>query len=186
MTAKSCEGEMSMVSLTKNQLEFRSAVCDIIDNEKVQQMEYITHHIGGVSCLEHCIFVAYLSFVISKKLNLDAKTAARGGLLHDLYLCDWNKTNVHRVQRLFIHPQMALENAKGEFDISDVEQDIIANHMWPLTINKIPHHRVSAIVSFADKICAVMEMSGIYNNMKTRRRLTNFNHRYANQLLIAD
>ncbi|MEG1781919.1 MAG: hypothetical protein RR253_01585, partial [Oscillospiraceae bacterium] len=154
------------------------AIAGIIDNVKVQQMEEIAHHIGGVTCLEHCIFVSYLSFVMCKKLRLDATSAARGGLLHDLYLCDWSKTDVGRFKRLFIHPGMALANANGEFAISLVEQDIIANHMWPLTISKIPHHRVSIIVSLADKICAVMEMSGAYSRMKTRSRLTNFNHRY--------
>ena len=86
-----------MISLNSRQIEFAAVIRDLIRNEKVQQMEYIKHHVGGVSCLEHSIFVAYLSFIICKKLNLDAAAAARGGLLHDLYLCDWSKENVSRI-----------------------------------------------------------------------------------------
>lgn len=168
-----------MISLNSRQIEFAAAIRDLIRNEKVQQMEYIKHHVGGVSCLEHSIFVAYLSFIICKKLNLDAAAAARGGLLHDLYLCDWSKENVSRIRRLFIHPQLALKNASETFDITNVEKDIIENHMWPLTISKVPHHRVSAIVSLADKICATLEMCGVYARMKTRKRLYNFNKRYS-------
>lgn len=175
-----------MTNLNAHQQEFYESIADIIDNVKVQQMEDITHHVGGVTCLEHCIFVSYLSFLMCKKLGLDATAAARGGLLHDLYLCNWNETDVGKFKRLFIHPQMALENASKEFDISKVEQDIISKHMWPLTINKLPHHRVSVIVSIADKICATAEMTGVYSRMKTRARLTNFNHKYTFRPLLAD
>lgn len=169
----------TVIDLNSRQIEFAEIVRDLIHSDKVQRMENIKHHVGGVSCLEHSIFVAYLSFLMCKKLGLDFRAAARGGLLHDLYLCDWQKEHVGRVRRLFIHPKLALKNASENFDISNVEMDIIENHMWPLTINKMPHHRVSAVVSLADKVCAVLEMSGVYSRMKTRRRLYNFNNRYA-------
>ena len=91
--------------------EFRVYIDDLIQHPNVQMMNQIKQHINGVSCLDHCIFVSYLSFSICKKLKLNAKAAARAGLLHDLYLCDWSQTNIGPWKRLLIHPQIALRNA---------------------------------------------------------------------------
>ena len=110
--------------------EFRVYIDDLIQHPNVQMMNQIKQHINGVSCLDHCIFVSYLSFSICKKLKLNAKAAARAGLLHDLYLCDWSQTNIGPWKRLLIHPQIALRNAEIH-GLSDLEKDIISKHMWP-------------------------------------------------------
>ena len=95
--------------------------------------------------------------------------AARGGLLHDLYLCDWSKTDVGKFERLVIHPLMALQNAE-KFGLNDLERDIIVKHMWPLT-RALPRHRESFVVSLADKLCATAEMLHVYKAARVGQRL---------------
>ena len=92
--------------------EFRSCIADLIEHPDIQKMNQIKQHVDGVSCLDHCIFVSYLSFSICKKFHLNAVAAARAGLLHDLYLCNWSQTNIGPWKRLLIHPQIALRNAE--------------------------------------------------------------------------
>lgn len=127
----------------------------------VRSMRAYPQHIGGVSCYDHCLLVSYLSFVFCKALKLDYRAAARGGLLHDLYLQDWKETNIHRFRRLFVHPHMALENAM-HYKLSKKEQEIIVKHMWPLTPPKPPRYLETYIVGLADKIAASIEMLHLY------------------------
>lgn len=161
-----------------NRTEFSACIEDIINDAAVQSMDNIKHHVHSVSCLDHCVFVAYISFVLCKKLKLDYTAAARAGLLHDLYLCDWSETNVNRFRRLLIHPKMALKNAE-KFGLSELERDIIVKHMWPITLRQMPYYRESAVVNLADKFCACVEFMRLYNIFKAGRALSVFNHRRA-------
>jgi uncharacterized protein len=52
-------------------------------------MEKFIQH-SDVSCLEHCMSVSYNSYLICRRLGLNYQAAARGGLLHDLFLYDWH------------------------------------------------------------------------------------------------
>ena len=159
-----------------NRTEFSACIQDIINDEAVQSMDNIKHHVHNVSCLDHCVFVAYVSFVLCKKFKLNHAAAARAGLLHDLYLCDWSKTDVSRFRRLLVHPGMALKNAE-KFELSDLERDIILKHMWPITLRQIPYYRESAIVNLADKLCACIEFMRLYHIFKAGRALSAFNRR---------
>ncbi|MEG1801535.1 MAG: HDIG domain-containing protein [Oscillospiraceae bacterium] len=163
-----------MMELKPRHIEFRNSIESIINQPKVQEMGKISQHVQGISCLDHCIFVSYMSFAICKKLGLDANAAARGALLHDLYLCNWDYTNIGHWERLLIHPKMALENAK-EFGLSSLEKDIISKHMWPVTLFHVPLHRESAVVNLADKACAIAEVCGIYWRLKTKNQLRRLN-----------
>lgn len=161
---------------TNTKTEFSLCINELINDPVVQSMENIKHHVHSVSCLDHCVFVSYMSFVICKKLNLNYTAAARAGLLHDLYLCDWSKTETSRFQRLLIHPEMALKNA-SQFELSELEQDIIIKHMWPVTLSRVPSYRESVVVNIADKICAAIEFLHLYDVLKAGDALLSFNHR---------
>lgn len=150
--------------------EFWSCIDDLLMQPEVREMDNIRQHAAGVSCLDHCIFVSYVSFVACKHLGLDSTSAARAGLLHDMYLCDWRATQVNRFKRLVIHPKMALENADN-FNLSKLEKDIILKHMWPVTLFALPRHRESFVVNIADKICATAEMLRIYRRLDSGKRL---------------
>lgn len=154
---------------SENREEFLSCISDLIDLPEVQAMAQVHQHVD-VNCLDHCIFVSYLSFLFCKKFHLNYTDAARGGLLHDLFLYDWHVKGSHQGMHGFTHPKAALRNASKICDLTEREKDIIVKHMWPLTI-RFPRYRESFVVSGADKICALAEMFHIYHWMKIGRRL---------------
>ena len=148
---------------------FLELVSPLLQETDVQKMRDFSQHAEGISCYDHSLFVSYLSFLMARRLGLDCRAAARGGLLHDLHLCHWENTDVGRARRLVLHPQLALQNAE-KFGLDDRERDIIVKHMWPLT-HPLPRYRESFVVSLADKICATAEMLHLYRSSKVQFRL---------------
>ena len=114
---------------------------------------------GDTSVLAHSTAVSAWCVVIARALRVpvDERALVRGSLLHDYFLYDWHDPSVpgRRIHG-FTHPGKAMRNAVRDFDISEKEQDIIAKHMFPLTIVP-PRHRESFIVCVADKWCAICE-----------------------------
>jgi len=136
--------------------EYDNYVSDLMASLNVILMAKFTQH-GTVSCLEHSMDVSYYSYVICKKLKLDYRSAARGGLLHDYFLYDWHYSP-HRLHGIR-HPRLALINADKDFKLNMLEKDIIKRHMWPLTLLP-PRHIESFVVSFVDKYCTIKEVLG--------------------------
>lgn len=139
--------------------EFFLIINDIIKNANVQKMKIYNQH-AGTSCYKHCIQVAYYTYIICKKLNLDYISATRGAMLHDLFLYDWHnyakQDKSWKSMHAFMHPKIALKNATKFFNLNNIEKDVIVNHMWPVTI-KIPHYKETIVVTFADKYSACVE-----------------------------
>lgn len=128
----------------------------IIDSKDYQRVKnYIQH--GHISVYEHSIFVAYVSLYICLKLHLKVNYSAliRGALLHDYFLYDWHIHNGHHLHA-FTHASTALNNASIDFEINEIEHDIIKKHMFPLTITP-PKYKESIIVCVADKLSATLE-----------------------------
>lgn len=149
---------------------FRACVSDLLDTEEVASMEQWKRHCS-VTCLEHSLFVSYLSFRLARYLGLDYVTAARGGLLHDLYLYDPKDKTAHPGNQCVDHPKFALRNARALCpDLSPKEENIIISHMWPLAA-KMPRSREAVTVGVADKISALMELSRVYRLGPIRSRL---------------
>ncbi|QNU67909.1 HD family phosphohydrolase [Ruminiclostridium herbifermentans] len=136
--------------------EYKSCICELTENTKINLMDNFIQH-SNVTCLEHSIYVSYISFLVCKRLKLDYSSAARGGLLHDFFLYDWHKAKQERGLHGFTHPYTALKNANENFNLNDLEKDIIVKHMWPLTI-RLPKYKESFVVAFVDKYCALMEI----------------------------
>lgn len=160
---------MHMKWKEENRALFAACLGGLDHNPTVQAMDDIPQHVKGVSCYDHCLFVSYMSFTLCRLCGLNYRAAARAGLLHDLYLQKWEETDVGRFERLVIHPQLALENARI-FDLSPLEEDIIGKHMWPLTA-AMPYYAESYLVSLADKICALLEMAHLYGPLGVRQNL---------------
>lgn len=139
---------------------YLAEVDDILSNPVFQSMrQYIQH--GTTSCLAHCISVSYRSYLTCEKYGLNSRAAARGGLLHDLFLYDWHdKEDDRRGLHGFTHPAAALANAEKEFDLTELEKEIILRHMWPLTI-KPPRHKEAYVVLYHDKVCSTRETFGL-------------------------
>lgn len=127
---------------------------ELSDIQKMRQ--YIQH--GNTSCLEHCLTVAYYSYLIAQHFhfNLDLASLIRGALLHDFFLYDWHDRNNHISFHGFRHPSIALANAKKHFSLTPIEKDIICHHMWPLTPTP-PHTKEAYLVCLVDKWCSLKE-----------------------------
>ena len=139
---------------------YLDCVRDILEHPVFQSMdEYIQH--GNTTCKEHCMRVSYLSYRICVRFGLDGVSAARAGLLHDLFLYDWHtygKETGHRFHG-FTHPRAALLNARKYFKLNAREENAILRHMWPLT--PIPPATAAGFaVTAADKICSLEETLG--------------------------
>jgi uncharacterized protein len=130
---------------------------DILTSKNMQlEKEFMQH--GQLSCYCHSLFVAYISLKIVKALHLNAneRSLIRGALLHDYFLYDWHIPSSYNRRHAFSHPRRAYENAIQDFELNELERDIILKHMFPLTL-KLPRYRESYIVLLADKYCAVYE-----------------------------
>ena len=150
--------------------DYLNSIDDLITHPLVRSMGgYIQH--GEVDCLEHSLCVSHYSFLICRRMNLNYRCAARGGLLHDFFLYDWHVKGSHKGLHGLNHPRIALKNARGQFYLSALEQDIILKHMWPLTI-KLPKYKEAYIVAIIDKYCAFSEICRL-GERKSIRRLQN-------------
>jgi len=89
-----------------NIIEFLNITKDILENPTVKQMKNFRQHYD-CSCYEHCLEVAYWSYLFCKKYGWDYVSAARGAMLHDLFLYDWrgSKKKLHLKHfHAFLHP----------------------------------------------------------------------------------
>ncbi|WP_368488766.1 HD family phosphohydrolase [Clostridium sp. BJN0013] len=136
--------------------EYKKCISDLIQHEDVISMGNFIQH-SDINCLQHSIYVSYISYLVCKDLSLDYNSAARGGLLHDFFLYDWHVKRYDKGLHGFTHPYTALENASRIFQLNDMEKDIIVKHMWPLTL-KLPKYKESFIVMLVDKYCASTEV----------------------------
>lgn len=138
--------------------DYLEIVKDLLSHPEVKQLSRFIHHYF-TNRLEHSISVSYKSYLIAKKFNLDYRSVARAGLLHDFFLL-----TSHEVEALGEgshnnhHPRLALENAKRITTINKIEEDIILKHMFAVSLSTPPKYRESLIVSMIDKYVAVEEV----------------------------
>lgn len=132
---------------------------DIIGSPEIQRLKGITHHISTTR-FQHCVNVSYYGYRICRILRLDARSAARAGLLHDLFYYDRKAYNSLREKGLpnhsRMHSELALKNARQITAMNPKECDMIVKHMWPMTRPR-PKYRETYVITFVDKGCAVLE-----------------------------
>lgn len=140
----------------RHAVEFYGHIADLITNERVLSLDqYVQHY--GYTRLTHSLDVAFYSFTVAKAFGWDARSAARGGLLHDLFFYDCCHTEQCMVrEHLTSHPKVALENAREITTLNNIEEDIILRHMWLITLYP-PRYKEGFIVTFVDKYCALKE-----------------------------
>lgn len=134
---------------------------DILDSDNMKLEKVIPHH-GVISCFDHSLFVTYLSVWIAKRFNMkvDMSSLVRGALLHDYYLYDWHIPDPSHRLHGFIHAKKALENARKEYSLTPIEEDIIYKHMFPMNL-RLPLYKETLIVCIADKFCASCELCSL-------------------------
>lgn len=144
----------------KDDAEFLTMVEEISSNIEYQRLKTFQHHDSSI--YDHIIEVAYLTYRISRQLNIDYRSATRGALLHDFFCYDWRNHDLPDLAKNKFHglhhPRIALENSEKHFILNDIERDIIVKHMWPLTVIP-PRYIESFVVVFTDKYIASKEYS---------------------------
>ncbi len=151
------EEGLQMLSIKHEKL-FRDILSSVNTNSDFKMSRNFIQH-GSTSICTHSIMVAYQSCKIAEKsgVRISYKELIRGALLHDYFLYDWHdKEHNHRRPHGFFHPLAALANAERDFELTDIEKDIIKKHMFPLTPVP-PRYKESWIVCLADKMCSAKE-----------------------------
>ncbi|MBO4927215.1 MAG: HD domain-containing protein [Clostridiales bacterium] len=122
----------------------------------LEQLKEFNQH-GSSNCYDHSVSVAKASLYIAMLLPFHFKMEqlVRGALLHDYFLYDWHVTKPEKLHG-FSHPHTACRNAKRDFDITPLEENIIKRHMFPLTPVP-PRFKESYLVTLADKYIATKE-----------------------------
>ncbi len=151
---------MKIIKREVEDLVFKSYLEEMLQKKKFLKMNRYLQH-GNTTCLLHSIAVAYFSYRLCKllKINVHEKELIRGALLHDYFLYDWHqkyKPCDGLGKHGFIHPKIALFNARKDFKVNAIEEDIIEKHMFPLTFYP-PKYRESVIICLVDKFCSIYE-----------------------------
>ena len=130
---------------------------DILRSHGMAQEKRFLQH-GTVSVYEHSVAVALMCLQLARLLHLRTNTRSlvRGALLHDYFLYDWHEKDASHKWHGFSHAQTALKNARKDFELGEIEQDVIQKHMFPLNLQP-PKYKESALVCIADKLSALEE-----------------------------
>ncbi len=144
---------LSVAKREESYREFSDIVAPLLEKEELRRLADFKHH-RDKTRLDHSLDVAWLSYTIARRLSWDYASAARGGLLHDLFHYDW-ATEGPRLHGLR-HPRICLDNAGKVIDLNRRERDIIKKHMWPLTIVP-PRYPEAWSVCLADTYCGVKD-----------------------------
>jgi uncharacterized protein len=142
----------------------------IIEHVEYQPMKHIKHH--DESVFDHSIKVAYYSYQLAYKYNLDWESTIRGALLHDFFLYIFKKSFSLRIitdsiKHALAHPIIAFENASKYFNLNKKEENIIKGHMFPFGF---PKSKEAWIVSFVDKYIAIFEYSSNFKKMALKKQ----------------
>lgn len=143
---------------------------DVLENRDMQALRTFPQH-GTVLRYEHCLAVCYIALRLADKwrVRVDRRSMVRGALLHDFFMYNWNDPASMRPLHGFTHAREALCNAQKQFELNEIERDVIKKHMFPLNI-ALPRYRETALVSAADKISAVMELLHSARALRILRR----------------
>lgn len=137
--------------------EYLECVKDLLDLDAMQELAAYVQHMN-TSRFQHSLNVSYYTFLITRKFRLDAYSAARAGLLHDLYLYDRHNDEAPiQGRHSSVHPRVALENARKATKVNAIIEDAILHHMWPVTFHR-PKTKEGMILQAVDKYCALSEI----------------------------
>lgn len=146
----------------KERRAFRRNVMQVLGQARVRDMQAFTQH-GDTSCLLHCVAVAYYSHRVAVFAGVSCRFASRNCCAARCCTIISCMTGTIRTRRTTCMdsgiPGFALRNAEKDFELTRVERNIIARHMFPLT-PKPPTCREAVLVSLVDKACSLYETMG--------------------------
>lgn len=151
------ENEIIPIKINSLDEEYKKLIDPIIKTKEFQKRKNYHHH-ENRSVYYHSLLVSYRSYKLAKKLNLDYKSTAIAGILHDFYYNDWQlnrkKKKIDRAHG-FVHAKEALENSNKNFKnfLNKKIENSILRHMFPLTLIP-PFYLEGWIICLVDKYCS--------------------------------
>lgn len=143
--------------------EFSKIVSPILGISDFNKLKEIDHH--GITRYDHSLRVAYHTYKITKFLHLNYKEATIAALVHDFFIDEVEDYNgVFKLRR---HPDVAFFNASKYLDLSEMQEDIIKTHMFPVTFTP-PKYLESWIVDVIDDVAAIYEKSYTTKNQLSK------------------
>lgn len=132
-----------------------------VKDPKLLQMLMFKQH-KSVTTYDHSRNVTNLSILLAEKMRFSDQSIRNimiGAMLHDYFLYDYHVTSRHLEDGIhaWSHPRVALHNALQDFELNEIQKNIIRSHMWPVTLLHPPKSKEAWIVSLSDKICATLE-----------------------------
>lgn len=135
-------------------IEFEEIIKPFLKIDEFDKLKNIEHH--GITRHNHSIRVAYYTYIVTKMMRLKYKEATEAALLHDFFIDEVSGDNgLFRLRR---HPLYAVRNAKKYFCLSELQEDIIKTHMFPITFTP-PKYLESWIVDIVDDFASIYERS---------------------------
>lgn len=135
--------------------EYTEIINPIIKNKEFIKLKEEKHH--STNRYSHSLSVSFLTYKVTRKLNLNYTSATRAALLHDFYLNEQFIDN----KRLFSHPNKALINSLSLMDLNELEQNIITSHMFPFG-GTLPKYKESIIVDIIDDYVSIKERTTVF------------------------
>ncbi len=156
-----------MIFTEDEEREFRRIIAPIADDERALKMKnYIQH--SHISTYDHCMDVARHCFYFVRHNGITVREEAliRAAFLHDYYLYDWH-THGDKLHG-YHHAKIAMANAKRDFQITELEGEIIKSHMWPLNLTQLPSTKEALLLCMIDKFCSARETMMKYGFFKSK------------------
>lgn len=140
-----------------NAQDIQTAIQSLSHEGRFSSEKTFLHH-RKITVYDHSVHVAEVSLAMANALpfSFDIDSLVRGALLHDYFLYHRNESVKTYVTHGYRHPIVAAENAKADYGLNDIEENIIRRHMFPLTPIP-PKYKEAWVVCIADKCCATME-----------------------------
>lgn len=150
--------------------EWYFIVRPILLNPEYEKRKTYRHH-GDTTVYEHCVKISIKCYQIAKRHNLDYKSLAIAGLLHDFYETPWQdvviKQPIYKMH-LFTHARNALENSRKYFGkyMNPIVEDCILKHMWPVNL-RLPKYKEGLILTYVDKTMSLDMLTSPESLFKT-------------------
>lgn len=125
---------------------------DILVSEPFMRVMGQKHHIFSTVGY-HSIHVAYIMLMFSRIIRMDEREIIRASLWHDTGIYDRDSFEHDMCME---HPNRSLSIAETEDILSDIQRDMIKNHMWPMS-RHMPKTKEGFLITIADKWCAITE-----------------------------
>ncbi len=136
---------------------------DIIKSRPFQAVEDQKHHLRstvGTHSLRVAQLCAFFCDCLSKAgVETEKEDLVKAALCHDLGMRG-RYTKRYSSGRDIIknHPLNSSDEAEKLLgELTEMQREAIEKHMWPLCADRRIHHKETALITIADKLCAIAD-----------------------------